>query len=36
MILPKERETPVIMVGPGTGVAAFVAFIQHLAADGGP
>ncbi|KAJ1940759.1 NAPDH-dependent diflavin reductase [Linderina macrospora] len=29
MVLPGDTETPVIMVGPGTGIAAFMAFIRH-------
>lgn len=30
MTLPQDNQTPVIMVGPGTGVAAFRSFIHTL------
>ena len=34
-ILPEDKETDIIMVGPGTGIAPFRAFMEQRVHDGG-
>ena len=34
-ILPEDKDTDIIMVGPGTGIAPFRAFMEQRVHDGG-
>lgn len=33
-VIPEDEKTPVIMVGPGTGVVPFIGFIEEREAKG--
>ena len=34
-VLPEDKDTDIIMVGPGTGIAPFRAFMEQRVFDGG-